>query len=155
MSHRPIPRQHAPTARRGFTLVELALTVTIIGLLTAMGMLRFNRVLQHVRIDRATATVAGDLESAFTLAGRQRRPIRIACTCGARTYTLADRTGGTLRLSRGLTSTDYGVATLTFNPATVDVFPSGVSTQALTVTISGGGWSRTITMSTAGQVRTP
>ena len=37
--------------------------------------------------------------------------------------------------------------------AVIDVFPSGIASAPLTVTIASGGWSRQITLSTAGQVR--
>jgi Tfp pilus assembly protein FimT len=140
-------------------MVELALTLTVFGLMTAMSLPRVAHVLRHIRIDRTTSTIAADLESAFSLAARQRRPVRISCACSNRSYTLADRTGGTVRVFRGLASSDYGVETLTFSNtsvasnATVDVFPSGIASAPLTVTIASGGWSRQVTLTTAGQVR--
>jgi prepilin-type N-terminal cleavage/methylation domain-containing protein len=145
--------------RRGFTLVELALTLTVFGLLTAMSLPRVGHILRHIRIDRTTSTIAADLESAFTLAARQRKPVRISCTCGTRAYTLADRNGATVRLRRSLASSDYGVATMTFanassaTNAVIDVFPSGIASAPLTVTIASGGWTRQVTVTTAGQVR--
>ena len=64
--------------------------------------------------------------------------------------------GGTVRLSRRLGSdADLGTLTLTFAPAQVDIFPSGVSTAALTATITSGISTRTVTLSTAGLVRIP
>ena len=140
-------------------MVGLALTLTVFGLLTAISLPRVSTILRHIRINRTTSTIAADLESAFTLAARQRKPVRISCDCSNRGYTLADRTGGTIRLSRSLSSNDYGVGTLTFSNAsvvanaTVDVFPSGIASAPLTVTIASGGWSRQVTLTTAGQVR--
>ncbi len=140
-------------------MVELALTLTVLGILTAMSLPKVATILRRDRLNRTTATVAADLENAFSLAGRSRRPIRIACTCGSRTYTLADRNGGTVRLFRGLTSSDYGVTTLTFatrparrTPSSTS-FPRAWRPRRLTVTIAANGVSRTITLSTAGQVR--
>jgi hypothetical protein len=106
--------------------------------------------LQRSQVNRATATVAADLESAFSMAARQRRPIRITC-CTAAGYTVADRAGGTVRLQRSLT--DFGVTTLTFSASPVDIFPSGVASSADTVTIGAAGYTRQIVMTSAGLVR--
>jgi prepilin-type N-terminal cleavage/methylation domain-containing protein len=142
------------TSRRGFSLVEVLLTVVVLGLMTVIGMPRVNTFMTHLRVKRATALVASDLEQAFALAGRQRKPVRISCTCASQMYTVTDRAGGTNRLTRALGADDeYKLTTLTFSATPVDVFPSGIASSALTVTIGAGGYTRQITMSSAGQVR--
>jgi hypothetical protein len=100
--------------------------------------------------------VAADLEQAFTLAARYRKPMRLSCACGGPTYTytVADLTGGTVRLTRTMgLNTDLGGVTLNFAPSPVDIYPSGVSTAALTVTLTSGISTRTVTLSTAGLAR--
>jgi hypothetical protein len=78
--------------------------------------------------------------------------VRLSLSGG--TYTVADRTGGTVRLQRPLTTDrDFGVATVSFSTAPVDIFPSGIASAPLTVTLASGSVSRQITMSAAGQVR--
>jgi len=139
-------------------MIELALTMVVIAIMTAMMVPKIGRVIQSTRVSRQTAMVAADLEQAFTLAARLRQPMRLSCTCGTGTYTVVDRTGGTLRLSRRLGGDDdLGTSTLTFTtiPAggTVDIFPSGVSTATLTARITSGISTRAVTLSTAGQVR--
>jgi type II secretory pathway pseudopilin PulG len=138
-------------------MVELVLTFTLIGILTAMMIPKIGRTMQATRVNRASAIVAADLEQAFTLAGRFRRPMRISCTCGTGIYTVADLAGGTVRLRRQLIGdSDLGNMTVVFNPpiaGVVDVYPSGVSTTALQVRITSGASSRAITLSTAGHVR--
>jgi prepilin-type N-terminal cleavage/methylation domain-containing protein len=161
MNERLISRHRARAARRAFTMVELALTLTIIAILCAMMVPKFGRVMQAQRIRRNTVILAADLEQAFTLAARYRQPMRLSCTiaagvCTNASYTVADRTGGTVRLSRRLgADADLGTLTLTFAPAQVDIFPSGVSTALLTATITSGVSTRTVTLSTAGLVRIP
>jgi hypothetical protein len=49
--------------------------------------------------------------------------------------------------------TEFGVTGLVFSTTTLDIFPSGVASAPLTVTISAGGYSRQVTMTTAGLVR--
>ena len=135
-------------------MVELALTFTIIAILTAMMIPRIGRTMQATRINRATAMVAADLEQAFTLAGRFRRPMRLSCTCGTQTYTIADRNGGTVRLTRALgVDADLSTLTLTFSATPVDIFPSGVASAPDTVRITSGVSTRAVVLTTAGQVR--
>ena len=45
------------------------------------------------------------------------------------------------------------VTQLVFNPTTLDVYPSGVSSAPLTVTLANGDYGKTISASTAGFIR--
>ena len=150
----PIPRQSAGTDRQGFTMIELALTIMLIAIMTAMMVPKIGRIIQATRINREIAIVVQDLEQAFTIAARSRKPMRLSCTCGTQTYTIADRTGGTVRLSRKLgADADLGTLTLTFSASPVDIFPSGVATAPDTVRITSGTSTRAVVLTTAGQVR--
>jgi Tfp pilus assembly protein FimT len=135
-------------------MVELALTFTIIAIMAGMMIPKFGRIMEATRVNRSAAIVAADLEAAFTLSARYRKPMRLSCNCGSATYTVADLTGGTVRLRRTLgEDSDLGSTTLTFSATPVDIYPSGVSTGALTVGISSGASSKTISVTTAGFVR--
>jgi prepilin-type N-terminal cleavage/methylation domain-containing protein len=154
MSISPNPRQSPGTGRQGFTMVEMALTLCVIGIMTAMMVPKIGRIMQATRLNREIALVAADMEQAFTLAARYRKPMRLSCTCGTQTYTIADRTGGTVRLSRKMgADADLGTLTLTFSASPVDIFPSGVATAPDTVRITSGISTRAVVMTTAGQVR--
>jgi Tfp pilus assembly protein FimT len=142
------------TRRRGFTMVELALTFTIIAIMAGMMVPKIGRIMQSTRVNRTSSIIAADLEQAFTLAARYRRPMRLSCDCAAGTYTVADLAGGTVRLSRTLgQDQDLGAVMLTFSANPVDIFPSGVSSAALTARITSGISTRGVTASTAGHVR--
>ena len=150
----PNPRQSAGRDRQGFTMIELALTLTLIAIMTAMMVPKIGRIMQATRINREIAIVVQDLEQAFTIAARYRKPMRLSCTCGTQTYTIADRTGGTVRLSRKLgADADLGTLTLTFSASPVDIFPSGVATAPDTVRITSGTSTRAVVLTTGGQVR--
>jgi prepilin-type N-terminal cleavage/methylation domain-containing protein len=150
----PNPRQSAVTGRQGFTMIELALTLTLIAILTTLMVPKIGRIMQATRINREIAIVVQDLEQAFTIAARYRKPMRLSCTCGTQTYTIADRTGGTVRLSRRLgADADLGTLTLTFSASPVDIFPSGVATAPDTVRITSGASTRAVVLTTGGQVR--
>lgn len=150
----PNSRQSPGTERQGFTMIELALTLTLIAIMTAMMVPKIGRIMQATRINREIAIVVQDMEQAFTIAARYRKPMRLSCTCGTQTYTIADRTGGTVRLSRKLgADADLGTLTLTFSTTPVDIFPSGVATAPDTVRITSGTSTRAVVLTTGGQVR--
>lgn len=138
-------------------MVELVLVFTLIGIMTAFAVPRLARVIQASQVNRAASIVAADLEAAFTLAARQRRPMRIACTCGTARYTIADRAGGTVRVSRALVGdSDLGSFTLTFSQTPVDIFPNGVASitaAPLLVRVTSGASTRGVTVTSAGYVR--
>lgn len=139
-------------------MVEMALTLCVIGIMTAMMVPKIGRVIQSNQVNRSIAIVASDLEAAYTLAARQRKPVRINCTCGSGIYTVADR-AGTVLLTRNVRADgDLGVMTLTFtaaptNTLPVEIFPPGISDKSLTVRITSGASTRAVTVSTVGQVR--
>jgi type II secretory pathway pseudopilin PulG len=158
MEDRTALRRPTPDlSRLGFTMVELVLTFTIIAIMAGIMIPGMGRSMQATRVNRTAAIVAADLEHAFTLAGRFRRPMRITCACGSGVYTVADLAGGTVRLRRTLIGdSDLSNMTLTFEipvAGIVDVYPSGVSTTPLRVRITSGTSTRAITLSTAGHVR--
>lgn len=138
-------------------MVELAMVFALIGILTLMGVPKIRQVIRASQVKRSAALVAADLERAFTIAARYRKPMRLACVCGSGTYSVADLAGGTVRLSRNLRADgQLGTMTLTFSQTPVDVYPSGVAvitTPPLTVRITSGNSTRAVTITTAGQVR--
>ena len=142
-------------ARPGFTAVELIVLVTIIGVLASIGGPALSRIVRHGRTNKAAIVVASDLQNAFAVAARQREPVTITADSTTKSYQFIDRkTGSVLRIRSfyGDTS-EYRLSRLVFNPTTVDVFPSGVSSSPITVNLANGNYARKITASTAGFVR--
>jgi len=129
--------------------------VSIIGILAMMAGPAMSRIVRHQRANRAATVIAADLQNAFAVAARQRQPVRIQADAATRSYQFIDRkTNAVLRIRTfyGDTS-EYRLTKLVFTPATIDVFPSGISSSAITVDLANGDYSKKISASTAGFIR--
>lgn len=136
--------------RRGFTLPEMLIAIVIIIVLAAMAAPATAKQLRHGRVNQAANVVAGDLENAVSYAARLRKPVRITRT-SATSFTVTERATGTVIQRRELgTDTEWKIAALTFSTATVDVFPAGITSGSLTVTLSEGGYARDVRLTRAG-----
>lgn len=136
-------------------MIELIAVVAIVAIMATVAGPSMSRIVRHNRANRAAILIASDLQNAFAVAARQRQPVRIQADASTRSYQFIDRkTGAVLRIRTfyGDTS-EYRLTSLVFTPATVDVFPSGISSAAITVALANGDYARQITASTAGFVR--
>jgi len=141
--------------RPGFSMVEMLVVIAILGIMAAIVGPAMSRIVRHQRANRAATVIAADLQNAFAVAARQREPVRIQADAVSRSYQFLDRKSGAVlrvRTFYGDTS-EYRLTTLVFNPATLDVFPSGISSAPLTVTLANGDYGKTISASTAGFIR--
>jgi Tfp pilus assembly protein FimT len=140
---------------KGFSLFEVLVIVVIIGIVATMAGPAMSRIIRHQRVNRAAAIIVSDLQNAFAVAARQREPVRVQADTITRSYQFVDRkTGAVLRIRAFYGgTTEYGLTTLVFTPTTFDVFPSGVSSSAVTIDLANGDYARRITASTAGFVR--
>lgn len=128
--------------------------VSMLALMAGMAAPKVSRQITHARVNGAAQVVAGDLENALSLAGRQRRPIRVVVDGSAKEVRLLDRLSGEIISRRALGSAgDYKLASVAGSPATVDILPHGVASASTVVTLSGGSYSRQVRMTRAGLVR--
>lgn len=140
--------------RPGFTLPEMLIVIVIIVLVAAMAFPATARAVRHGRINQAANVVAADLETAVSSAARRRKPIRILHTPGAKSFTVVDRDGGTVIRRRELgPDSEWKVAAVTFSVPSIDVFPAGITSGALTVQVGDGSYTRRVRMSRAGLVQ--
>ena len=140
---------------KGFSLFELIVIVVIIGIVATMAGPAMSRIIRHQRVNRAATIIVSDLQNAFAVAARQREPVSVQADATTRSYQFVDRqTGAVLRIRAfyGDTS-EYRLTSLVFTPTTFDVFPSGVSSDAVKINLANGDYARVITASTAGFVR--
>jgi type IV fimbrial biogenesis protein FimT len=142
-------------SRFGFSIMEMIAVVSILGIMASVAGPAMSRIVRHNRVNRATMIITSDLQNAFAVAARQREPVRIQADASTRSYQFVDRKSGAVLRIRSFygDTSEYRLNTLVFNPATVDVFPNGVSSAALTVTLENGDYAKEIKASTAGFVR--
>lgn len=141
--------------RAGFTLVELVIVVVMIGILAAIIMPRVSALIQRSSARQGIGVVATDLEQAVSLAMRQRVPMRISCDCPNGVLLVSNRNTGAVLRRRYLVGSAGGfyLSGLTLSPAQVDVYPSGVASAPLTVTLTSTVGTRQVSMTSAGFVR--
>jgi type IV fimbrial biogenesis protein FimT len=140
--------------RAGFSLIEMMVTVSMLGIMVGMVAPNVSKDISHARVGRAAQVVAGDLEQALSLAGRQRRPVRVVFDGSSKEIRLLDRGTNQLISRRALGAlTEYKLYSVSGSPSTVDLLPHGVATASTIVTLSAGGYSRTVTMTRGGYVR--
>jgi Tfp pilus assembly protein FimT len=130
------------------------MAVAILGILIGALAPVVSRRISHSRVNSAAHVMVADLENALSLAGRQRRPVRITVDPAQRMVLIADRASGAMisRRAYGPVS-DYKVETLSSAPASIDILPQGTATSAATLTVGIGGYSRQVTLTRAGLVR--
>lgn len=83
----PRPHHH----RRGFTLLDLLLTLLVIGILALAGVPVLRSALANTRLTAAAAELAGALDYARVLAVRYQRPFGVRADADAGSFEVFDR----------------------------------------------------------------
>jgi type II secretion system protein H len=151
----PSTKNNHKYSQLGFSLFELIIVIVIMGILASMVGPAMSRIVRHNRANRAATVIAADLQNAFAVAARQREPVRIQADAATKSYQFIDRKSGNVLRIRSFygDTSEYRLTSLVFTPATIDVFPAGVSSGPLQVDLANGDYSRRITASSAGFVR--
>src|SRR5688572_12194437 len=126
----------------GFTIIEMMIALVVVALITATAGPGFGRLMRNQRVNKAATLVSNDIQNAFSLAARQRKPVQLNWVSGSTRYTIKDRAATDTIIKRELgTGSEYGLASINFSPASVVMFPNGISSAALTVTLNTDGRS--------------
>ena len=149
-------------ARTGFTLIEMLIVTGLLGVIAMLSMGQISSYVRERNVSSAAAIVRNDLQQAFAIAARNRRPVRVSFATADTALRITDRENTVTFVRRGLgagsglmlTPSDVAFCTSTCSSATVDVFPNGWASDTLRVTISKGPSTRGIHMSRSGLVTT-
>ena len=142
--------------RRGFSLLELLVVISMIGVISMISMGRTSSMMTQWRVSRAAQAYGEELQSAFAIVGRDRRPVRITLDKTAMELRLTNRTGTVIYRRRNIgKSSAYKLdaADVTASKLTIEVFPPGLAADTLSVTISRQGKLRRIRMLRGGLVQ--
>lgn len=139
-------------SRRGFTLIEVLIVVTIVGILLGTALPGLGRTVTQDRVRRAGSIVQGMVDEAGRLAQRRGRPVTI--TISGTFLRVTDRNSAAVLKQRSFGAGQDINATLAINPVGgITVFPNGRGSAALTLTLTGGGETVTVSRTTTGILR--
>jgi len=136
-------------------MLEMMVVIVIVGITGTITAGRVNALIVQSRIQRASTAVRNDLEAAFILAARNRRPIHIEWNSAKMQLVVMDRSDvtafrrTTLGMGGyGLRSTDVGLSS-----SPIEVYPNGMASDTLNITFSRSGNVKRIRMSRTGLVQ--
>lgn len=147
-------------ARSGFSLIEMMVVFVIAGILIGLSAGRISAYVTQQRVVMAAAAMQNDLQQAFAIAGRNRQPIRIVMDTAQMTLSITDRSEKVVfrRVTFGSQYT-LNSGNVSYYPADepYEIYPNGLASDTMSITLSAKGYARNIKVSRAGmvQVRNP
>ena len=135
-------------------MVEMLIVVALLGTVTAMALPNVNSTIRQRRVIAAANALSSDVEAAFSLAARQRRPVRVAYDAASGEIGVADQVTGTVYRRRPLQmSSEYHLDAVSMTPPFIDIFPNGVSSAGFSVSLTNGAFQRQILVTRTGLTR--
>jgi len=136
-------------------MIELMLVLMIMGVVGALSAGRIHSVIVQQRVARAASSLQSDLEAAFAIAARNRRPIRINWNASKMQMGVTDRAGTIYyrRTPLGKDAYGFSASNVTFTNNPLEIYPNGLAGDTLAIVLSLEGNTRTIVVSRAGMVR--
>ena len=143
-------------SRRAFSMLELLVVLSMIGVLSLMAFGRTTSMLAGWRVARAAQAYGEELQSAFAIVGRDRKPVRIVYDAAAMELKIMNRAQTiTYRRRRFDKNTEYKLYPGNISPSTtvLEVYPPGLAADSLSVVFSRDGKFRRVRMLRGGLVQ--
>lgn len=122
--------------RAGFTLIELLVAVAMLALIMGLSVGRISAIITRQRVNRAAIAVSNDLQAAFTLALRDRKPVQIRFDTTTMTLSVRDGVSGAVFRSTSLTAFDMNSSNVALSRPSVSIYPAGLANDSLSITLS-------------------
>ena len=130
--------------------------MSIIVILVGITMAKAGNIITQTKVQRAAQKLQTDIQQAFAIAGRNRRPVILRWNSSLlelqvikRDSTIVYRRSGLgAQAGLGLTAAD-----VTVYPTTLTVFPNGLAADTMYIRLSKSGYTRVLRVSRAGIVR--
>jgi|SRR5215203_3014999 type II secretory pathway pseudopilin PulG len=153
--------RHSPSRRRsGFTFIEILVVFIVFSAVMAISVRSVGDTLRRDRVAKVSAIVGTDIEQAFSIAARQRLPVRMLIDRTNKTLTIVDRNEPTLIYkTRSFARTgEYSLDSLWSNRDTIDIMPNGLATDTLKLSLviktrGGAPYAKSVRASKGGLVR--
>lgn len=143
------------TKRRGFTFIEMMVVVTIAGIIGGLALGKIGAYMMQQRVIKASSSLTNDLQQAFVLAARTRKPVRIVLDTTKMELSITDRSQAVAMRKRNIASA-YGLSSknIAFYPsAPLEIYPNGLAADTMAISLRASGTSRYIRVSRAGMVQ--
>src|SRR3972149_11768986 len=156
----PVTRHQSPTTQSAYTLIEILVALTIVGLIFGIGYVGSRDFSRRQALAGTARSMVGDLRLAQEQALSGKKPADIFCNdpnrlngydfrvTGATTYVLeANCTGGVVQTKSVSLPTDVALSTPSPNPITFKILGQGTNipaTATITLTQTGTSNSRAI-----------
>ncbi len=141
--------------RRGFSMIELLVVISMIGILSMFAFARTSSMMTQWRVARAAQAYAEEIQSAFAIVGRNRKPITITLDKVNMELRMTDRAGIVYRRRNFGWTSAYKLdsADVKLSKLTVEVYPPGLAADSVSVEISRQGKYRRVRMLRGGLVQ--
>jgi prepilin-type N-terminal cleavage/methylation domain-containing protein len=142
-------------ARGGFTLIEAIVVLVLLGVLGSLAAPAVGRSLTNTRADRSTGAITADVESSFSLAARQRKPVLFEVDSVLKRVVIRDRATNSILQSHsyGGKESSYALTRLFLSKTKATVFPNGLTDGAFDIGIEVNGETRTVRVTRTGLTR--
>lgn len=138
--------------RLGFSLIEMLVVVTLIGILVAISTGPIGQQIAQDRVRRSAMVVQGMLTEASELAVRRRTPVRVALSGSA--LQITDRASGAVLKQRNFgPAFDLRASLATAPVGGITIFPNGRADAGIRISVSGSGISSVVSRTATGIVR--